>query len=129
MGVTGARQTRQREAILGVIARAEGPLSAPELHARALRELPGLGVATVYRTLKLLAEQGRVRAVNLGGESRFEAEGLGHHHHFACRVCERVFDLDTCPLKALPSVEVPGGFVVEAHEITLYGLCPDCAAR
>ncbi len=127
--MTGARQTRQREAILGVISRAEGPLSVPELLVRAQHDLPSLGVATVYRTLKLLAEQGRVRAVNLGGESRFEAADLGHHHHFACRACGRVFDLDHCPLKALPNVEVPGGFVVEAHEITLFGLCPECARQ
>lgn len=125
--VTSQRHTRQRDIILQVLARAEGPLSVPELLARAQGELPSLGIATVYRTLKLLQEDGRVRAISLDGESRFERADLGHHHHFACRVCGGVFDLALCPV-ALPSGTVyPGGFVVEAHEVTLYGLCPRCA--
>lgn len=121
------RQTRQREVILQVIQAADGPLSVAELLDRAQVELPQLGVATVYRTLKLLQEQGRVNAVPLDGESRFESAGRGHHHHFACRQCGRVFDLHQCPV-ALPAGTVyPGGFVVEAHEVTLYGRCPSCA--
>lgn len=115
--------------IVRVIEDAPGPLSVPELLARAQQDLPGLGVATVYRTLKLLQEQGVVHPVHLDGESRFERAGRGHHHHFACRTCARVFDLHQCPV-ALPKGTVyPGGFVVEAHEVTLYGLCPECAAR
>ncbi|AFZ68581.1 Fur family transcriptional regulator [Deinococcus peraridilitoris] len=122
------RQTRQRDAILRVLEGAPGPLSVPELLERAQEELPALGIATVYRTLKLLQEDGRVRALSLDGESRFERADLGHHHHFACRKCGGVFDLALCPV-SLPSGTVyPGGFVVEAHEVTLYGLCPRCAA-
>ncbi|WP_027481622.1 Fur family transcriptional regulator [Deinococcus pimensis] len=123
------RQTRQREAIFEVLRDAAGPLSVPEVLSRAQERLPGLGTATVYRTLKLLQEDGRVRALTLDGESRFESAGRGHHHHFACRECGGVFDLDLCPV-ALPSGTVyPGGFVVEAHEVTLYGRCPGCVAK
>ena len=119
--------TRQRELISRLLREAEGPLNVPELHRRALGELPRLGVATVYRTLKLLQEQGAAHTVTLDGENLYEASGRGHHHHFSCRVCQRVFTLNTCPV-ALPSGTVyPGGFVVEAHEVTLYGMCPECA--
>ncbi len=121
--------TRQREVIRRLLQDAEGPLDASELHRRALSELPRLGVATVYRTLKLLQEQGAAHMVTLDGENLYEASGRGHHHHFSCRQCGRVFTLHTCPV-ALPAGTVyPGGFVVEAHEVTLYGRCPDCAAR
>ncbi len=126
---TRPRDTRQREVIGRLLQNAEGPLGVPELHARALGELPRLGLATVYRTLKLLQEQGAAHIVTLDGENLYEASGRGHHHHFACRQCARVFTLSTCPV-ALPSGTVyPGGFVVEAHEVTLYGLCPGCASR
>lgn len=119
------RNTRQRDTILSVLERAEGPLSAPELLSRAQRALPNLGIATVYRTLKLLSEDGRVRSVNLDGESLFERADLPHHHHFACRVCGKVFDLDGCPFVTF---QLPSGFVAEAHEVTLYGVCAQCSA-
>ena len=124
-----ARQTRQREVIVQVLQQAEGPLSAPELLARAQVTLPGLGTATVYRTLKLMQEQGEAHAVHLDGEPMYESSGRGHHHHFSCNGCGRVFSLHSCPV-ALPRGTVyPGGFVVEDHEVTLYGRCPQCAAQ
>nr|WP_161883309.1 Fur family transcriptional regulator [Deinococcus alpinitundrae] len=122
------KDTRQREVISRLLSAAEGPLSVPELHGRALSELPSLGVATVYRTLKLLQEQGAAHIVTLDGENLYEASGRGHHHHFSCRTCGRVFTLSTCPLALPPGTVYPGGFVVEAHEVTLYGQCPACAA-
>jgi Fur family ferric uptake transcriptional regulator len=48
----------------------------------------------------------------------------GHHHHFRCDACQRVFDVHQCPgdLAGL----APPGFSVARHEITLYGRCSDC---
>ncbi|WP_019010345.1 Fur family transcriptional regulator [Deinococcus aquatilis] len=126
--MTATRTTRQRDVIAHVLEGAEGPLAVSDVHGRALSDLPGLGIATVYRTLKLLTEQGRIHPVTLDGETRYEASGKGHHHHFSCTRCGRVFTLHTCPV-ALPRGTVyPGGFIVEAHEVTLYGQCPQCAA-
>ncbi|AIZ44406.1 Fur family transcriptional regulator [Deinococcus radiopugnans] len=125
--MTGTRSTRQRDVIAQVLGRAPGPLAVAEVFERAQDDLPGLGIATVYRTLKLLTEQGRIHPVTLDGETLYEAAGKGHHHHFSCNRCGRVFTLHTCPV-TLPSGTVyPGGFVVEAHEVTLYGQCPECA--
>ena len=67
--------------------------------------------------------------VLLDGETLYEAVGRGHHHHFSCTRCGRVFTLHTCPVTLPSSAVYPGGFVVEAHEVTLYGQCPECAAR
>jgi Fur family ferric uptake transcriptional regulator len=126
--MTATRSTRQRDVIARVLDGAEGPLAVGDVLARAQTDLPGLGVATVYRTLKLLTGQGRIHPLPLDGETRYEPSGRGHHHHFSCTGCERVFTLHTCPV-ALPRGTVyPGGFIVEAHEVTLYGKCPVCAA-
>lgn len=122
------RHTRQRAAIAAAIARAPGPLGVQQLLAEAQRELPALGVATVYRTVRLLQEQGEVREVLIDGEARYESAHLGHHHHFACRRCGRVFDLEHCPLHLRHDDPALRGFRVEAHELTLYGLCPACAS-
>lgn len=126
--VLGQRQTRQRDAILEVIRTSPGPLTIAEIHERALDLAPGLGIATVYRTLKLLQESDLVRTVILpGGDPRYESVGLGHHHHFQCRMCKGVYDLGVCPVDIPGNRPYAGGFLVEDHEVILYGICPGCA--
>ncbi len=130
--MAGSRHTAQRQAIQSVLENAEGPLSRAEIFRKAQRLKAGLGQATVYRTLKLLEEQGKVRSVWLErSEVRYESADLGHHHHFRCRLCHRVFDLQAAP----QACQLPGnqllaeaGFLVESHQVTLTGLCPLCCS-
>jgi len=126
----GQRQTRQRDAIFQVIEETSGPLAVEEIHRRAQKHLPRLGIATVYRALKLMLESRQVQQVNMpSGETRYESAHLGHHDHFQCRGCHKVFDLEKCPLQLKTGATLPGGFVVEDHEMTLFGLCATCAAK
>ncbi len=121
------RNTRQRAAIHDVIARAERPLLPQEVLIAAQKTSHGLGMATVYRNLKSLVNDGALQAVTLPGESaRFEIARDLHHHHFQCHSCQRVFDVHACPgdLSRL----APLGFVVDDHDLTLYGRCKDCAS-
>jgi Fur family ferric uptake transcriptional regulator len=123
----GQRNTRQREMIVAVIRDARGPLTVPEILERAQKTLPGLGIATVYRAIKLLLEDRKIQPVILpSGETRYESSNLGHHHHFHCRACGEVYDLQDCPVSA-PSGRYKDGFIVEDHELTLYGICASCA--
>jgi Fur family ferric uptake transcriptional regulator len=123
----GERNTRQRETIVGVIRASEGPLTVQEIFTRAHDQVPGLGIATVYRTMKLLSDAREVQVVILpSGETRYESAQLGHHHHFHCRVCETVYDMDTC-LVRVPETRKVEGFLIESHELTCYGVCPSCA--
>jgi len=119
------RQTRQRDAIRGALAATARPLSPQELLSTARRDLPGLGIATVYRTVKALLAEGALHTVELpGAPARYELAGKRHHHHFHCRACDGVFEVDACPagIRRL----LPGGFSLERHEIILYGLCAGC---
>lgn len=123
------RRTRQRNTILKEMLSAGGPLSVAEIHERASEEVPGLGIATVYRTVKALREEGEVTVVELPGEEpRYEPTGLGHHHHFRCRVCDQTFDLGVCPVGIPHGTTLPGGYTVEDHSLTLYGRCSACPA-
>ena len=120
------RHTRQRAAIREAIVAAARPLLPQEVLQAAQQQVPGLGIATVYRNLKGLVEEGELRAVHLPGENpRFESTGHAHHHHFQCRQCQRVFDVHACPgdLSRL----APQGFTVEDHDLTLYGRCQECS--
>jgi Fur family ferric uptake transcriptional regulator len=120
------RRTRQRQAIRAVFLEAQRPLSPQEVLELARARVPSLGLATVYRTLRGLLEEGFLVPVELPGEPpRYERAGQAHHHHFLCRVCGRVYELLGCPkdVEAL----VPPGFQAEGHEVTLYGRCAACA--
>lgn len=98
-----------------------------EIHERAGREIPRLGIATVYRTVKALKGEGEVVTVELPGEEpRYEPVGRGHHHHFRCLSCEQIFDLGICPVGIPRGTTLPGGYTVEDHELTLYGRCSAC---
>ena len=122
------RRTRQRAAIRSVLEAARRPLSVSEILELARRQVRGLGIATVYRAVGALLEEGFLTAVEISGEApRYEVAGRGHHHHFRCRRCHRVFEVQGC----VPEVErlSPAGFVLEEHEILLSGLCSECAER
>lgn len=122
------RSTRQRAAIRGAVDTAGRPLLAQEVLELAQADVPGLGLATVYRNLKSLVEGEELRVVQLPGENpRYERMGHSHHHHFQCRACGKVFDVHACPGDL--SKLAPPGFAVEDHEITLYGRCADCSAK
>ena len=122
------RNTRQRDAIRDAIARAGVPVSPKEILESAQSSVQGLGLATVYRTLKLLVESAVVNAVDIPGEGpRFELSGKGHHHHFYCRGCTKVFEVDGCPGNFAQFT--PPKFKLEGHELMLFGKCDLCEAR
>lgn len=124
----GQRQTRQRDVLFQIINDTKGPLSVADIYQQAKESLPHLGIATVYRAMKLMLETKQILQVNMpSGETRYESAFLGHHDHFQCNKCHKVFDLDNCPLGLQSGTTLPGGFVVEGHEMTLFGLCADCS--
>lgn len=119
------RQTAQRKAIRRVFEESQHPLSVQDVLRLAQEYVPRLGIATVYRNLKALVEEEWLQLVELPGEaSRYERFGLSHHHHFSCQKCQRVFDIHEC----FGDIErlLPEGFVLEEHEIILYGKCSQC---
>jgi Fur family ferric uptake transcriptional regulator len=120
--------TRQKRVLGGVFERASRPLTPAEILAEARKEIPALGMATVYRTIKLLVSEGQVRAVGVPGAApHYESAARHHHHFFLCKNCNQLFNLAGCVrgVKAL----APRGFLVQQHEIVLYGECAACVGR
>lgn len=125
--VTSERNTRQRKAVRDALESSGVPLRAQEILQHAARSVPGIGLATVYRTLRALQEGGEVAMVTLPGDTpRYEPAHLHHHHHFRCRACGGVFEVHGCPGN-LASL-APAGFAVDDHEVVLYGRCARCVA-
>lgn len=120
------RRTKQRDALRDVLAQADRPLSVGELLETAAKRVDGLGVATVYRAVGTMMEDGWIEAVEIPGEPvRYERSDKEHHHHFQCEKCDRVFDVAGC-IDNLHKC-VPPKFRVRSHAVTLYGLCAKCA--
>lgn len=121
------RNTQQRQAILKVFEKTKRPLSVNEVLDLAKRRCRGIGIATVYRNLKALVEEGKVHTVDMPGSIvLYEPPRMTHHHHFSCLSCQKVFDVDACGLNFQQLI--PPGFKLQEHEILLTGLCSYCAA-
>ena len=124
------RRTRQRDAIHRALSDAGRPLGPGEILEYAQRDIPNLGLSTVYRNVRRLEEEGEIAPVQLPGEPpRYELSSVAdhHHHHFRCEGCDRVFDIDGCPGGL--SRMLPEGFILRDHTIVLRGLCAECADK
>ncbi len=121
------RNTRQGETILAVLRNAEGPLGISDIHARAKENIASLGLATVYRAVNRLRNDNDILEVELPGEeARYEVKRNHHHHHFQCQKCNKVFELNFCPVQIPSGTRLANGFQVLEHHLTLYGVCNVC---
>jgi Fur family ferric uptake transcriptional regulator len=106
-----------------------GHLSAEELYQKVQKVDPGIGLTTVYRTLKLLTEAGLAKERRFGGEPQgvFEKQDEKHHDHLICTRCGKIIEFNEPALEAIQDeVAKKYGFVVEDHKMELYGLCKTC---
>jgi Fur family ferric uptake transcriptional regulator len=129
MAERGLKTTRQRTLIIDTFFEVGGHLSVEELWGRVRSRDMRVSVATVYRTMKLLAESGLVHAQNFGdGQTRYEvAVGREHHDHLICTGCGAIVEFENDRIEALQeAVARRHGFQVRSHKMELYGLCRSC---
>jgi Fur family ferric uptake transcriptional regulator len=121
------RNTRQKAAIRDAFTKADRPLAPDEVLEYALQNHLVIGIATVYRNIQALLEDGWLVAIELpGGSARYELAGKEHHHHFHCNECDKVFDLKGCNAPIKP--RLPRGFSTTGHDFFLYGACASCTS-
>ena len=99
----GLKTTQQREAIVDAFLRTSGHVALEDLLSSARRKHPGVGLATVYRTVKLLEEAGIAAARHFGpGQTLYEvAEGRAHHDHLICDSCGFIIEFENDEIEAL----------------------------
>jgi Fur family ferric uptake transcriptional regulator len=122
-----SRNTRQRAALRDAFEQAARPLSPQEALELARQTGGPMGIATVYRNIRALLDEGWLASVELPGGVLYERAGKAHHHHFQCEGCSRVFEVEGC-LPAMDSLAGPQ-FSVRRHELVLYGLCSKCRSE
>jgi len=127
----GLRLTEQRRLIASTFFDAEGHLSTEDIYRRVSMIHPGIGPATVYRTLRLLKEAGLAWGMSFGdGFARYEPPSRkGHHDHIVCRACGRIVEFENSRIEELQrQVARKHGFTVTDHKLELYGICGNCQA-
>lgn len=125
------RLTPQREAIVRLFLDRPGEhLTADDVFTRLRDRQPEIGLATVYRTLDLLAELGILQKLDFGaGRSRYEVSprGEGHfHHHLICLDCGQMQEFHPDGLEELEAAARETGFEVVDHSLRFYGYCRRC---
>ena len=127
---SGLRPTHQRMAIIEALGRMERPVTAQGLHDE-LRGGGAPGLATVYRTLRALADAGTAETFEAEpGEIAYKLCEVVHHHHLICERCGQVVSIPSCEVEDwATAVAKRRGFRVTGHRADVYGLCADCRAR
>jgi len=129
MAEKGLKSTRQRALIVETFFDAGGHVSVEDVWSRVRKLDARVSVATVYRTMKLLAESGLAHARNFGdGQTRYEAAiGREHHDHLICTRCNKIIEFENDRIETMQDmVAKRHGFRVTSHKMELYGLCRDC---
>lgn len=125
----GYRVTAQRAVILETIAHMDGHRSVNEVFDMAEERLPGLNLATVYRTLETMQRAGLIDLLSASGNPmRFSLRDQSNRHgHLRCRVCGSVFEIPVGHFSnLLDDIEKSYGFKVESDHLTLQGICGAC---
>jgi len=125
----GYRVTAQRTIILETIAHMKAHNSAQQVYEGARQRLPGLNLATVYRTVESLHEAGLINILSAGGEPmRFSLRNPENSHsHLVCRECGSIFEVATKGIEAFTRrVETETRFRIDSEHLTLEGLCETC---
>jgi len=124
----GMRVTSQRVVVDRALRELDRHVTADELLDVVAERLPNVSLPTIYATLDLLEELGRVRRVQRAGATLFDPR-VAPHHHLVCSACGSIEDLDA-PLDT-SAVELAAGargFQRERVEAVIYGRCAGCAS-
>lgn len=124
----GCRITSHRLYLLRLIAESEKHPSASTLYEHLHQRFPSASLATVYKTLALLKEEGEVQEIDLHGQSRYDGHKAISHPHLVCTKCGRIFDGEFLPAVDVINQQIfeKYGFSVSHQQQVFYGLCADC---
>jgi Fur family peroxide stress response transcriptional regulator len=125
-----SRTSPQRDAILRVVKNTNTHPGADWIYEQVKKEIPNISMGTIYRNLRLLANNGKIKDLSIPGTpSRFDGR-TSNHHHLVCEKCGRIFDLDESVDSDMEAkIFQKTGFKVRVQYLKFIGLCQDCQAQ
>jgi Fe2+ or Zn2+ uptake regulation protein len=125
------RLTPRRQAVLDVLVAAHDHPTAAQVFQRVRTRQPGIGPATVYRTLGLLVTGGQARLLALGEGASARYDGnLDRHDHVVCTECGAATDVDApLPDETVAQLAARTGYDLVDYDLQFRGRCPACQRR
>jgi Fur family transcriptional regulator, peroxide stress response regulator len=123
--------TGNAQAVLDVIRASREHPTAQEIYDEVRHMRPNIGLASVYRILHILAEQGMIREMGRNEECRYDGR-VKRHDHGICTECGAWIDLPSDILvtqEHLQAMAQAAGIELESHEVRLYGKCSACQLK
>lgn len=124
------KHSRQRQAIYELLKSVTCHPSAEWLYEHLKADIPKLSLATVYRNLTTLCENGMAIRLDVGdGTVRYDAQTRDHNHFF-CRVCRSLSDIGEDETDGIdPLLEEKYGVKIDSHSFVFYGTCRECIKK
>jgi Fur family ferric uptake transcriptional regulator len=122
------RQAHSQKTVLNLLRQLQQEIDAQDLHLELRRQGKKMGLATVYRALKFLKQEGLIQErPSTNGKSFYSATSSHHQHHLNCLNCQRSIVVIDCPIgEKLDCWFQSQEFRVYYHTLEFFGLCPDC---
>ncbi|MEN9205310.1 MAG: transcriptional repressor [Thermostichales cyanobacterium BF4_bins_65] len=125
-----SRQSRSLQQILDTLSRHQQPMSAQEIFVALRGQQQSLGLATIYRGIETLCNEGKLQQIHLGDNQAYYylLPHDGHNRHYLiCTECRSVIALSSCPVEDLENrLSKQYNFVIERHVLDFYGVCARC---
>jgi Fur family transcriptional regulator, peroxide stress response regulator len=124
----GSRLTSHRLALLRLLATSEGHPNAAQLYKKLRLQFPTVSLATIYKTLVLLKEEGEVLEIDLHNDSHFDGNKPYSHPHLICNRCGQIIDGDEVLFLTAAKQEIKDkyAFQVVQSQLVFYGVCREC---
>ncbi len=126
------RMTKQRLAISAALDNLDDFVSTQDLHRQLHEQGNRVSLATTYRILASMADEGLVDSLRNGeGEAVYRRCSVtSHHHHLLCRECGKTVEVEAPAVESWAAkIAQANGFTQVQHTVEIYGLCPECSAR
>ncbi|OHD10804.1 MAG: transcriptional repressor [Spirochaetes bacterium GWD1_27_9] len=123
------KHSSQRNDILKNFLKEARHLTVEELYNILKEKGFNIGIATVYRTLKLFSEIGISKELKFeDGISRYESNfGISHHDHLICLKCGKIIEIESDEIENLQQkISLEHNFILKSHKLELYGFCKEC---
>lgn len=122
------RLTPQRQVILEELAKVKTHPTANEVYDMVRKRLPRIGLGTVYRNLELMAENGLILKLEVGGtQKRFDAT-TDLHYHIRCTNCGKVDDIEVEVMDQINNLaSAASDYQILSHHIEFSGICNTCS--
>ena len=128
----GKLYSKQREQILDIFLKTEHHPTINDLYDLVRKKHPQIGLATVYRTMRVICDAGLARETDFGGGIRcFEHKYKHqHHHHLICLKCGKIIEITSGKIEEIQrQLAKKHGFTISRDTMKIFGICKACKRK